>query len=65
MLQAFLSSLEERQKDCRLYIDRIGDIILEHMPNMGVYLVSRPEGRCQIRLLTVTTGVLRQSEYSQ
>ncbi|KAJ3522358.1 hypothetical protein NMY22_g11925 [Coprinellus aureogranulatus] len=35
---AFLSSLEERQKECRLYIDKIGDIILDHMPNMGVYL---------------------------
>ncbi|KAF6758250.1 Dbl homology domain-containing protein [Ephemerocybe angulata] len=35
---AFLSSLEERQKDCRLYIDRIGDIILNHLPNMGVYM---------------------------
>ncbi|KAG2021075.1 signal transducer [Coprinopsis cinerea AmutBmut pab1-1] len=35
---AFLSSLEERQKECRLYIDRIGDILVNHFPNMGVYL---------------------------
>lgn len=37
---AFVSSLEERQKDCRLYIDKIGDILLKHIPSMGVYLVS-------------------------
>ncbi|TFK20128.1 hypothetical protein FA15DRAFT_600278 [Coprinopsis marcescibilis] len=35
---AFLSSLEERQKECRLYVDSIGDILLNHIPNMGVYL---------------------------
>lgn len=34
----FVSSLEERQKDCRLYVDRIGDIVLNHLPNMGVYM---------------------------
>jgi len=34
----FVSSLEQRQKECRLYIDRIGDIFKAHMPNMGVYL---------------------------
>ncbi|KAG8217055.1 hypothetical protein J3R82DRAFT_5048 [Butyriboletus roseoflavus] len=34
----FLSTLEERQRDCRLYIDRIGDLLEKHMPNMGVYL---------------------------
>ncbi|THV00744.1 hypothetical protein K435DRAFT_750939 [Dendrothele bispora CBS 962.96] len=33
-----LSSLEERQKDCRLYIDRIGDILQNYMSNMGVYM---------------------------
>lgn len=37
---AFVSSLEERQKDCRLYIDKIGDILLKHIPSMSVYLVS-------------------------
>jgi len=37
---AFVSSLEERQKDCRLYVDRVGDILLKHIPSMGVYLVS-------------------------
>ncbi|PPQ91776.1 hypothetical protein CVT25_000421 [Psilocybe cyanescens] len=35
---AFVSSLEERQKDCRLYIDKIGDILLNHVPHMGVYM---------------------------
>ncbi|KAG8968021.1 hypothetical protein FRC03_008886 [Tulasnella sp. 419] len=35
---AFLSSLEERQKDCRLYVDNIGDILQAHMPNMAVYM---------------------------
>ncbi|KAH7911883.1 hypothetical protein BJ138DRAFT_1062162 [Hygrophoropsis aurantiaca] len=34
----FLSSLEERQKDCRLYIDHIGDLLEKHIPNMTVYL---------------------------
>ncbi|KAJ3879158.1 hypothetical protein F5051DRAFT_403673 [Lentinula edodes] len=34
----FMSSLEERQKDCRLYIDRIGDIIENYMSSMGVYM---------------------------
>ena len=35
----FLSSLEERQKECRLYIDRIGDILRMHLANMGCYMV--------------------------
>ncbi|KIY46490.1 hypothetical protein FISHEDRAFT_75585 [Fistulina hepatica ATCC 64428] len=34
----FLSSIEERQKDCRLYIDRIGDILEDHMRKMDIYL---------------------------
>ena len=34
---SFLSSLEQRQKSCRLYIDIIGDVLSEHMPAMGVY----------------------------
>ncbi len=37
--QTFLSSLEERQKDCRLYVDRIGDILKTSMANLGVYMV--------------------------
>jgi actin cytoskeleton-regulatory complex protein PAN1 len=40
VLKGFLSSLEQRQKDCRLYIDSIGDILASHMSNMGVYMVS-------------------------
>ncbi len=39
---AFVSSLEERQKECRLYIDGVGDILLKHIPNMKVYLVRFP-----------------------
>jgi hypothetical protein len=42
--QTFLSLLEERQKECRLYIDRIGDILQNHMGNMHIYLVSRLDG---------------------
>ncbi|TFK45949.1 hypothetical protein OE88DRAFT_1639082 [Heliocybe sulcata] len=34
----FLSSLEERQKECRLYIDRIGDILESNMSKMAVYM---------------------------
>jgi hypothetical protein len=41
-LQTFLSSLEERQKDCRLYIDQIGDILDAHMSGMAVYMVNPP-----------------------
>ena len=37
----FLSSLEQRQKACRLYIDVIGDVLEEHAPAMSVYTVSR------------------------
>ncbi|PFH53549.1 hypothetical protein AMATHDRAFT_73354 [Amanita thiersii Skay4041] len=35
---AFLSSLEDRQKECRLYIDKIGDTLKTHLPNMGMYM---------------------------
>lgn len=41
-LKSFLSTLEERQRDCRLYVDRIGDLLEKHMPNMAVYLVCLP-----------------------
>ncbi|KAG9035365.1 hypothetical protein FRB95_011385 [Tulasnella sp. JGI-2019a] len=34
----FLSALEERQKDCRLYVDRIGDILHTYMSNMAIYM---------------------------
>ncbi|VDB85180.1 unnamed protein product [Peniophora sp. CBMAI 1063] len=33
----FLSALEERQRDCRLYIDRIGDLLDHNMGNMKIY----------------------------
>lgn len=41
-----MSSLEERQKECRLYIDRIGDLLKVHVPNMGVYMVYCPSHKC-------------------
>ncbi|KAH9842454.1 uncharacterized protein C8Q71DRAFT_732931 [Rhodofomes roseus] len=34
----FLSVLEERQKECRLYIDQIGDLLRRNMSEMGVYV---------------------------
>ncbi|CCM04566.1 uncharacterized protein FIBRA_06747 [Fibroporia radiculosa] len=34
----FLSSLEERQKECRLYVDKIGDILKKNMFELGVYV---------------------------
>jgi len=34
----FLSSLEDRQRDCRLYVDRIGDLLERHISQMGVYM---------------------------
>lgn len=33
----FLSSLEDRQKACRLYVDQVGDILDSFAPNMSVY----------------------------
>ncbi|TDL18518.1 hypothetical protein BD410DRAFT_497704 [Rickenella mellea] len=35
---AFLSELEELQKQCRLYIDTIGELLSTHMRNMDVYM---------------------------
>ncbi|KDQ59802.1 hypothetical protein JAAARDRAFT_56764 [Jaapia argillacea MUCL 33604] len=34
----FLSSLEERQRECRLYVDKIGDLLEKNMSNMQVYM---------------------------
>ncbi|EMD34285.1 hypothetical protein CERSUDRAFT_117167 [Gelatoporia subvermispora B] len=34
----FLSCLEERQKECRLYVDRIGDILKSNMAQMTAYM---------------------------
>ncbi|KAG8932121.1 hypothetical protein FRC01_000235 [Tulasnella sp. 417] len=34
---SFYSALEERQKDYRLYMDQVGDILQVHMSNMAVY----------------------------
>ncbi len=38
----FLSSLEERQRSCRLYIDNIGDILDKHLTNMTSYSARFP-----------------------
>ncbi len=35
---SFLSDLEDRQRESRLYIDHVGDILTNHMPNMQAYL---------------------------
>jgi hypothetical protein len=35
-----MSLLEERQKECRLYVDHIGDILQNHVSNIGVYVVN-------------------------
>jgi hypothetical protein len=37
--KTFLSCLEVRQKECRLYIDQIGDILRHNMSNMTPYMV--------------------------
>lgn len=42
---SFLSSLEQRQKACRLYVDTVGDLLEDHMREMGVYTV-RPATIC-------------------
>lgn len=58
-LQAFLSALEERQKECRLYMDTVGDILRQHIPNMGMYLV--PFLFCHVTsLLMQRIGILCQ-----
>ena len=33
----FLSDLEDRQRQCRLYIDRVGDIVFRHAPGLSIY----------------------------
>ncbi|KAI9069473.1 hypothetical protein FKP32DRAFT_1617176 [Trametes sanguinea] len=38
MNTTFLSSLEERQKECRLYIDKIGDILSTNMAHLNIYM---------------------------
>ena len=59
--QTFLSSLEERQKDCRLYIDKIGDILLANMENLNVYIVSIGDQLgSAIPVDPACAGVLRQ-----
>ncbi|PIL33059.1 transporter [Ganoderma sinense ZZ0214-1] len=57
MNTTFLSSLEERQKECRLYVDRIGDILLTNMANISVYMEYCVNHASAIRVLQA----LRQS----
>ena len=40
----YSSYLEERQRDCRLYIDNIGDVLMSNVSNMGVYMVQYHDG---------------------
>lgn len=53
-LQTFLSSLEDRQKESRLYIDTVADLIVSHAPNFEIYAVCLirpfPGGRLTIVL---------------
>lgn len=37
---SFLSDLEMRQRESRLWIDKIGDVMEGHIGNMDVYTVS-------------------------
>ncbi|WWD16911.1 hypothetical protein CI109_101343 [Kwoniella shandongensis] len=48
---SFLSSLEGRQRSCRLYIDRIGDVLEEHLANAGVYMTYCVNQHQAIKLL--------------
>ena len=62
--QTFLSSLEERQRDCRLYVDHIGDVLTSNVSNMDVYTVSQSALNCQqathvICRSTASTKLLR------
>ncbi|KAG2066386.1 hypothetical protein BDR04DRAFT_1106832 [Suillus decipiens] len=58
----FLSVLEERQKDCRLYIDHIGDVLETHIPNMHLYLYvhSVPDVIAPMQRLTRYPLLIRQ-----
>lgn len=37
--KAFLSTLEDRQKESRLYVDTIADLLEGHAPNFEIYAV--------------------------
>ena len=62
--ETFLSVLEERQKECRLYMDQIGDILLDHIPNMAVYMVISSSDISCFCSDRFSAGVLRQSIHS-
>lgn len=57
----FLSSLEERQRSCRLYIDAIGDILDRDLVNMICYKVRVLPSLCQPIAMVSGLGLLRQS----
>jgi hypothetical protein len=58
----FLSSLEERQRSCRLYIDTIGDILDKDLVNMINYKVRLPfRPFCTSQLRWSDLGLLCQS----
>jgi hypothetical protein len=52
ILQGLLSSLEDRQRACRLYIDRIGDILSAQLPNVYIYKVCLGFPEAVVILLT-------------
>ena len=56
-----MSSLEQRQKECRLYVDRIGDILDTHMSNMAAYMVSVRRIACREILTGVQEYCVNQS----
>jgi hypothetical protein len=58
----FLSSLEERQRSCRLYIDTIGDILDKDLVNMINYEVRLPFRPFRVKQLRWSdSGLLCQS----
>jgi len=49
VVQTFLSMLEDRQKQSRLYIVSVGDIVEQQLSLMGVYMVrivTKPQSNC-------------------
>ncbi|KAG8833257.1 hypothetical protein FRC17_011032 [Serendipita sp. 399] len=72
---AFLSQLEERQKECRLYIDNVGDLLDKHIGAMGVYMAnaikilqalrdSKPELATKLHQLRETDPTVRGLDLS-
>jgi hypothetical protein len=54
-----VSSLEERQRDCRLYIDKIGDLLEYHISQMGVYMVCSGYHAVPDLIMRIDEAILR------